>query len=117
MGNNWTANCALPGGDIDSQDFDTFVNQLTQMNPTLSSKLIYRYARQYGTRALEIISGVKKLDDLGEHFGASLYQKEIDYLINKEFARSAEDILWRRTKLGLELNDSAIAKLRSLDFK
>jgi glycerol-3-phosphate dehydrogenase len=62
-----------------------------------------RYVRSYGTRARELLDGVRSSDDLGACLGSDLYEREVDFLIGTEWARSADDIVWRRTKLGLRL--------------
>ena len=72
-----------------------------------------RYARLYGSRARALLDTARALDDLGAHFGADLYQREIDFLIETEWARTADDILWRRTKLGLRLDPAAVARLET----
>ena len=63
-----------------------------------------RLSRAYGTRLDRLLDGVESVADLGRHFGAGLYERELRYLVEQEFARSAEDVLWRRTKLGLRMN-------------
>ena len=70
-----------------------------------------RLARTYGTRAEQLLQGVRSLADLGEHFGAGLYAHEVDYLAEHEWARSAEDVLFRRTKLGLHVEGESPARL------
>jgi glycerol-3-phosphate dehydrogenase len=67
-----------------------------------------RYARLYGTRARDLLGAATKPDDLGHCFGADLYAREIDFLMDTEWARSADDIVWRRTKLGLRLSPAEI---------
>ena len=69
--------------------------------------------RTYGTRTCELLAGVQGLNDLGRHFGANLYQREVEFLAATEWARSAEDILWRRTKLGLNLSPAEVESLQS----
>jgi glycerol-3-phosphate dehydrogenase len=72
---------------------------------------VSRLARAYGTRTGMILADVQSAGDLGSDFGAGLTQAEIDYLITQEFARTAEDILWRRSKLGLRLSRDECARL------
>ncbi|HTV33288.1 MAG TPA: glycerol-3-phosphate dehydrogenase C-terminal domain-containing protein, partial [Methylocella sp.] len=100
-GKPWTATAPLPGGDLGTGDFETFLTTFESTYPWLSSTLAARLAGAYGTRAALILNGAKSEKDLGRDFGAGLYQAEVDYLIGQEFALSAEDILWRRTKCGL----------------
>ena len=75
--------------------------------------LALRLCRNYGTRALRIVDGVSALDGMGAHFGAGLYAAEVDYLIGAEWARSADDILWRRTKLGLRIDRAGQERLQN----
>ena len=96
---SWTAHEVLPGGDI--ENFDIFVRDMQTRYPDLSPKLIYRLARNYGTRLPQVIND----GDLGTHYGDDIYESEISYLIEHEWARSAEDVLWRRSKLDLHISD------------
>ncbi len=98
-----TATEPLPGGDFGSADYDVFVFSLLRDYAGLPSKQVTRYARLYGIRALELLGDANKPDDLGPCFGADLHAREIDFLMDREWARTAEDIVWRRTKLGLRL--------------
>ncbi len=70
-----------------------------------------RLVRHYGTRVERLLDGARSLGDLGECYGADLYEREVAYLIAHEWAASAEDILWRRTKLGLRLSPAQVARL------
>lgn len=99
----WTAGAALPGGDIANADFDGFLTKLQRRLPWLPAELARRYARAYGTRVERLLGNARSLADLGEAFGAGLYEAEIEYLVRNEWAASAEDVLWRRTKLGLHV--------------
>ncbi|MGR7995419.1 glycerol-3-phosphate dehydrogenase [Xanthobacter sp. ZOL 2024] len=107
----WTAGATLPGGDFPRQGFDTLVGELRRTFPELDPALLRRLARAYGTRAGRLLDGVKGEDDLGEWFGAHLCQREVDYLMDVEWAHSADDVLWRRTKLGLRLSLEEAAAL------
>lgn len=116
----WTANedVRLPGADFaDSRgrraDFDTFLHEVVRRHPWLPGGLALRYARSYGTRMGRIVGAAGSLDDLGEHLGAGLYAAEVDYLVREEWARSADDILWRRTKLGLRIDAAGRARLET----
>lgn len=100
---NWTAKTPLPGGDIDGGDVQKFHDAQAQKYPFLSPPLLIRLARSYGTRMDMMLEGCLTLRDMGRDFGELLYEVEILYLIRHEFAKTAEDILWRRTKLGLHL--------------
>lgn len=92
----------LPGGDIG--DFNEFLASLQLRNPWLPARMAKRLARAYGGRVNEMLQGAGSLADLGQHFGADLYQREVEFLIAREWARSADDVLWRRSKLGLHLD-------------
>lgn len=102
-GASWTAGAALPGGDIPGLDFETFVGQQQAFFPWLPPATVRRMARAYGTRLPRVLGDARSLADLGQHFGAGLYAAEVIYLIRHEYARSAEDVLWRRSKLALRL--------------
>jgi glycerol-3-phosphate dehydrogenase len=106
----WTADAALPGGDIG--DFERFHFDFARSHPWLPPTLALRLCRHYGSRAARIIGAASSLEALGEHFGEYLYQSEVDYLIDSEWARSADDILWRRSKLGLRLSTARCARLQ-----
>ncbi|HET7816066.1 MAG TPA: glycerol-3-phosphate dehydrogenase, partial [Sphingomicrobium sp.] len=105
MGRPWTAAAPLPGGDI--ADLGAFRADLAGRHPFLPASLVARLVDAYGTRAEAILADVREVSDLGRDFGAGLYEREVDYLERHEWARSAEDILFRRTKLGLELGEEA----------
>lgn len=99
----------LPGGDL--QDFSQFIESQRQSYVWLPPELIYRYARNYGTRVKLLLADHVSLDSFGEHFGHGLYQHEVDFLVREEWAKSAEDILTRRTKLGLLFDESQRQRL------
>jgi glycerol-3-phosphate dehydrogenase len=99
----WTDKAALPGGDVPRADFTAFAEGVHKRWPFLPAAMAERLAHAYGTRVEKILGKAQAMLDLGEHYGAGLTQAEIDYLIANEWARSADDVLWRRTKLGLHL--------------
>jgi len=103
----WTAGATLPGGDIADGDFERFLTDLIARYPQMPRDLLRRLARAYGTRAPEILGQARTPDDLGQNFGGSLHAREIDYLVEAEWARTAEDILFRRSKLGLHVPPGA----------
>lgn len=109
----WTANVPLPGGDIANADFDAFTNELSQQYGWLNDVVLLDYARNYGTRIHTLLAGVSNMQELGTHFSGPLYQAEVDYLVNNEWARTAEDILWRRSKKGLHTETDTETKLQS----
>ncbi len=108
----WTGEDApLPGGDIADADFAGFLARFRAEYRWLPDALALRLARAYGTRAARVLGAATSLEGLGEHFGAGLTAAEVDYLVREEWARTAEDILWRRSKLGLRLDAEQRAKL------
>jgi glycerol-3-phosphate dehydrogenase len=99
----WTADAPLPGGDMPGADLAAFTRKLAADKPFLSPSLARRLAMAYGTRALRFLDKASSMADLGRDFGMGLSAAEIDYLVREEWAVTAEDILWRRSKLGLHL--------------
>ena len=97
----WTARAPLPGGDIARRDFEAFLHGLQARKAWLPPVLARRLARAYGTRVEALLGDARTLADLGQDIGQTLTQREVAYLKQSEFARTAEDVLWRRTKLGL----------------
>jgi glycerol-3-phosphate dehydrogenase len=108
---SWTEKAKMPGGDMPDADFDRFFATVRQRWPFLPEHLAHRLARAYGTRMEELLGSATSLADLGEDFGAGLLAAEVDYLVRREWARTAEDILWRRSKLGLHVPVDAAAKI------
>lgn len=102
----WTRGSSLPGGDIPRGDFEAFVHDQVARNPYAPPKLIRRLCRSYGTRIERVLGDARKLTDLGEELGPQLYEAELQYMRDEEWARTGQDALWRRSKLGLRL-DSA----------
>jgi glycerol-3-phosphate dehydrogenase len=105
----WTQTATLPGGDIPKGDFDAFLADLQARKPFLDPVVAHRLARAYGTRVDAFIGKARSCADLGRDFGMGLTEAEIDYLVNYEWAMTVEDVLWRRSKLGLHLPQAAIA--------
>jgi len=103
--------CCLPGGDFESRPLSDILKQLQHRYTFLKPNLIQRLLFTYGTNALEILNGAKAVDDLGQHFGHGLYEREVQYLLKNEWARSATDILWRRTYLGVKFNAQQVSDL------
>jgi glycerol-3-phosphate dehydrogenase len=106
-----TESKTLPGGDIPNADFNAFHIEFTSQYPWLPAALAYRYARAYGTRAYLLLAGAGSLTELGAEFGPGLYEAELVYLRDNEWARSAEDVLWRRSKLGLHVPSATASKI------
>lgn len=103
-GRPWTEDAPLPGGDFPVDGFDDLVRGLARDFPFLKTAHVRRLARLYGTVARQILGEARELADLGRCFGFDLYEAEVRYLIAKEWATSADDVLWRRTKCGLKLS-------------
>lgn len=110
-GGPWTADAPLPGGDFPQTGFDAEVGRLGASYPFLGERLARRLTRLYGTRARTLLGEAGSLADLGRDFGAELYEAEVVYLMRHEWARTAEDVLWRRTKRGLHFSAEQIAAL------
>ena len=100
----WTSHTPLPGGDIVDQNLARYQQELAAQFTWLPPEQLCHYFENYGTRALKLLGEASQLSDLGTHFGAFLYQLEVDFLIREEWAMTAEDILWRRGKMGLFLS-------------
>lgn len=111
-GSAWTANAPLPGGDMGETGFDGFLAELQRQKPFLDASLAWRLARAYGTRAYRFLDDAESMSDLGRDFGCGLTETEVAYLKEHEWTRSAEDILWRRSKLGLHMTDQEQKALR-----
>lgn len=107
----WTASAPLPGGDIDVSAFPALAGQLVRDYPFLTAAHASRLAHAYGTRAVKLLGGAKSMADLGRAFGATLTEREVDYLMTQEWARTAEDVVWRRSKLGLQMSAAEIDAL------
>jgi glycerol-3-phosphate dehydrogenase len=110
MGPDWTAQAPLPGGDIAGADFDGFLNDIQREYPWLPHELALHWGRLYGTRMRMILGDATSLEGLGMRFGARLYEAEVRYLAAHEWARSAQDVLHRRTKENLHMTNAQIAE-------
>ena len=109
--NHWTAGVALPGGDFGINDVSYQITNLRSVYSFLSQRWATRLIKAYGTDAFKILDNAISKDDLGQDFGATLTEKEVRWLMGYEFARSAEDILWRRSKLGLWMTEDQVQNL------
>lgn len=104
MKTGWTATAPLPGGDLSGASFEEFSGRrLAHDFPWLPEALRQALARRHGANVYSVLDSAKSLADLGQHFGAGLYAREVTYMIEREWAMSGEDILYRRTKAGLQL--------------
>lgn len=109
----WTSQQLLPGGDIPGGNLERFIEALIRAHPKMPGTMLRRLARTYGTQAKAILGKARDVEGLGRHFGGDLYQAEVDYLAHHEWARTGQDILYRRTKLGLHLDAEVEATLDS----
>lgn len=107
----WTATAALPGGDLADADFDAFLADFQRRHGWLPAPLAQRYARSYGSRADRLLGVADSLQALGEELSPGLFEIEARYLVDQEWARTADDILWRRTKLGLHASAQSQQRL------
>ena len=107
----WTAGVSLPGGDFPVDGVEDLIEALKTSYAFLDDFWARRLVKAYGTEAKDILGDAKSLDGLGQTFGATLTEKEVTWLIEREFARTAEDVIWRRSKLGLRLSDGEIKTL------
>ncbi|MEL6503915.1 MAG: glycerol-3-phosphate dehydrogenase [Pseudomonadota bacterium] len=112
-GKPWTAKPPLPGGDFAPSDFGKLLQATSQRYPFLDKKLTDRLCRAYGTRVAMVLGQAENIEQLGENFGAGLTEAEVRYLMVNEWARSADDIVWRRSKLGLVMSEAEIAGLQT----
>lgn len=110
-GPDWTGRAPLPGGDFGVTEAPAKMRDLAARYPFLSPREAERLIRLYGTRAATFLGEAREAADLGEHFGHGLTAAEVDHLIATEWARTAEDVLWRRTKLGLHFTPEQTARL------
>lgn len=106
MGGDWTHSAPLPGGEIPNADYETFANALRDAYPWMPRKLVQHYGRLYGARTKDVVGAATSLAGLGRHFGGNLYEAEARYLVTREWAQTAEDVLWRRTKHRLHLTEA-----------
>lgn len=101
----WTKGAPLPGGDFPATGFEDLVARLRERHRELEPAFLRRLARLYGTQAETILGDARRPDDLGQSFGHGLTEAELRHLMRNEWARTAEDVLFRRTKLGIRMND------------
>lgn len=108
---DWTAGVALPGGDFPVDGVDQLIADLKTEFDFLDDRWAKRLVRAYGTEAKMVLGKASAIQDLGADFGASLSEVEVIWLMDREYARCAEDVVWRRNKLGLRMTDQQIAML------
>ncbi len=107
----WTAGVPLPGGDFPVDGVPKLIATLKAAHPFLSVYWARRLVRAYGTEAAEVTGDAKTPEDMGRNFGGTLTEREVDWLMAREYARSAEDVVWRRSKLGLRMTLDEITAL------
>jgi glycerol-3-phosphate dehydrogenase len=107
----WTGTTPLAGGDVPDGDLATVETALAKAAPWLPAGVRRRWTTAYGSRALRLLEGVRTAADLGQDFGAGLSEREVDYLVREEWAETGDDILWRRSKLGLHMPDEGAERL------
>lgn len=100
---DWTAHAALPGGDLGH--FNAFRDEMRARYAGLGRELLEGVVRRHGSRAPRILGEARAIADLGRHFGAGLTEREVDYLVAEEWGVTGEDVLWRRTKCGLHMDE------------
>ena len=110
-GPDWTAGVPLPGGDFPVGEVDRLIGALQAVYPFLTDRWARRLIRAYGTEAAEMLGKATAAADLGRDFGADLTEREVRWLMRREYARGAEDVVWRRSKLGLRMTAGQIAAL------
>ena len=113
MGASWTATAPLPGGGMPGADFEGWLAEFRRSYPWLGERLALHYARCYGTEATSVLADARSIEDLGQHFGGLLYEREAGHLVRNEWARCAEDILERRTKHAFSLSGQERAALEA----
>lgn len=113
----WTRNAHLPGGDLQQNtgrpdtDFAAFVDAFSQRHPWLPDTIAHRWARAYGSRINQVLNGAQQLADMGAEVAPGLYENELRYLHQNEWALCADDVLWRRSKLALHLTPDQRAQV------
>jgi glycerol-3-phosphate dehydrogenase len=107
----WTRTAFLPGGDLGGRDFASFAADFAQAHAWLPPALARRYAEAYGSLADKVLNDAQDLGGLGLHLGHGLYEAEVRYLMEREWAVTARDILWRRSKLGLHVSGATVENL------
>ncbi|MFZ5752314.1 MAG: glycerol-3-phosphate dehydrogenase [Pseudomonadota bacterium] len=107
----WTAGVALPGGDFAVDGVKALIEETRRVYPFLDDRWAGRLVRAYGTETAQVLGAARKPADLGRDFGATLTEAEVNWLMDREYARRADDILWRRSKLGLRMTPAEVAAL------
>jgi glycerol-3-phosphate dehydrogenase len=109
----WTAGVALPGGDFPVYGVTALMEKLKMHYPFLTDRWVDRLIKAYGAEAFDLLGDAKAEADLGRNFGSNLTEREVSWMVEREFAHTAEDIIWRRSKLGLRMTSEEIIALDS----
>jgi glycerol-3-phosphate dehydrogenase len=104
MGDPWTAGATLPGGDLPDENLAAYTDRLIAQCAKLDQAMLAGLARRHGMLATAVLRGAQEPADLGSDLGAGLWTREVDYMIAHEWARTGEDVLWRRSKAGIHMN-------------
>jgi glycerol-3-phosphate dehydrogenase len=107
----WTRAATLPGGEIPELDLEQFTREQVNRIAFVPESMVRRLCRAYGTRIDLVLSGARRIDGLGREIAPQLYEAELEYLRSREWARSAQDVLWRRSKLGLVFDAQAAERI------
>jgi len=105
-GQPWTSTAPLPGAATGHFDYVEFLKSMLTRCASLPTGLVEGIVRRHGSTAIDLIGDAQNVNDLGTHFGAGLTAREVDHFMDREWARTAEDVLWRRSKIGLHLSDA-----------
>ena len=111
---SWTAGAVLPGGDLPKRDPGAFAHGLRRDYPFLGAAAALRLAGSYGSDARRVLGSARRAEDLGRLFGYGFSERELDWLVNEEWVLTGEDVLWRRSKLGLHLDGDATRAIMAL---
>ena len=111
MPGHWTAGVAMPGGDFPVSGVQALIDDLMQRYDFLDARWAKRLVRAYGTEAPEVLGDAKSRKDLGKDFGADLSAAEVRWMMAREYAQTADDVIWRRTKLGLRMTKAEVSAL------
>ncbi len=109
----WTLSTVLPGGDLPAGGIDAWVTEMQRRYSGLPAELVRGVARRHGSLASAVLGEAKTMSDLGENFGNGLTEREVDYMVRIEWAQTADDVLWRRSKCGLALPAAARERVAS----
>jgi glycerol-3-phosphate dehydrogenase len=108
-GGPWTDTAVLPGGEMPGHDFALYLAGLARSYDWLPGDHLRGLVRRHGSLTPALLEGARSLNDMGRHFGAGLYERELVWFVEKEWARNGDDVLWRRSKMGLHLDETARA--------